>query len=514
MQKQPKPESRKLVPRWRELKRTPARELASSENYRDFGEINDQFNIALSQWDECPELESALKLSEFGMLGAESAGVTAAFQYVMSHPQVRDDLKTRFSQLSSDIPLISQGSAEEVSALISKIRHKLTLFPRHAILHCEIARLYSTLGQNKPAKRHLEMALRLAPENRYVIRSYVRFFVRSGKLDQAMAAFSKVKGTRDPWLLSAQVATADMAQSTKAIALKSIRDVLSDDLSPDQLSELAGSFGTLELNAGARRRAKRLFEQSAIDPNDNAVAQIVWANAREDLKIPVQLSDVPLSYEASALQFDADEDWRAALDHLRFWSKDEPFSLRPFAQGSYIAAEYLSDFVAAKEFAEQGLISNPKNPTLLNNLAFCLSELGEPERAMTTIVEAEKYDQDEDSRVAILATRGHILINLGNNVDGIELYKKAIEKAKSRREKSHAELAYLHLIKETTKFGMSIESVVAENLRKYFSEEGRSSIESKRVYKSIVNNIGKISFHGESKEVLQVDHPDNFSKIV
>jgi Flp pilus assembly protein TadD len=67
------------------------------------------------------------------------------------------------------------------------------------------------------------------------------------------------------------------------------------------------------------------------------------------------------------------ETWDQALVATRRWFEDEPFSARPAMLGSAIAASAMDDFFEAASIARRGLVSNPDDPGLINNLAFALA---------------------------------------------------------------------------------------------------------------------------------------------
>lgn len=485
MQKQPKNNLRKMVPRWRELARTPSRELFSSDNLRNTEDIDTHFQNALVEWNNKNDISTALKVAEFQMLGATSADSDKAVEYILSNRDIRDEVKTKILKSRQNIFNLEQSNLKNINDDIATLKSKLKNAPKNSILHCEIARLYATAGHRNKAKKHLQIAIKLSPENRYIVRSFVKFFIHDEDADQALNALKFTYNSNDPWLVASSIATSDLADKTQNIPLKRVRALLGSDQNPSQLSELAGAFGTLEIKAGARKRAKKLFLQSSIDPNDNSVAQIIWANENENLEIPFELNKIPMSYEASAYQFDSKEEWAKSLVFCRKWSHDEPFSVRPFTHGSYIAAEYQNNFHLALEFAEKGLISNPHNSTLLNNKAFCYSELAMFNQAKKAIEEAYKHDTEKDAETAIMATRGHIELNSGHWDEGISWYKRAIEDAKEKGQTSSAESAYLHLLKEIMKDGYSIDKTKLEEVDSFFGKDGKATIEGKAKFKSM-----------------------------
>ena len=427
MQKPPNKDARKLVPRWRQFERTPSNELLSSETSHNSGEIDAQFQAALAAWEDNRNVNTALQVAEFAMLGAESAKSAGALEFLLTQDNLRSEVKERL--VAKPLSDIETNEILEIGVL----KKKIATFPKHAMLHCEIARLYTALGQIDQAKKHLEIALKLSPENRYIVRSFVRFFVHSGDNERALSALKFTLTTNDPWLLSANVATADLANSTKSIPLKRIRNLLNSDIAPFQTTELAGSLATLELGSGKVKVARKLFQKSALAPNDNSLAQIGWANREASFTIRFEPATVPLSFEAATQELEEKEDWRNSIEACKNWSRDEQFSSRPFIHGSFLASEYMQDYATSLWFSDQGLTSNPKNATLLNNRAYALSELGRYEEAKSAIDASYRNDENNDAKIAILATRGHINLNTGDFHNGVNWYQQAIETAANHR---------------------------------------------------------------------------------
>ena len=128
-----------------------------------------------------------------------------------------------------------------------------------------------------------------APSNRFILRSAVRLYVHLDEPDTAHRVLSDSASTPvDPWLVAAEIAVCTLL-GRRSRLIKRGRDMLiSGHHSTRDTAELASALGTIELEADASKRARRLFGSSLDDPTDNAVAQAVWAT--RTLKISKSIS--------------------------------------------------------------------------------------------------------------------------------------------------------------------------------------------------------------------------------
>jgi hypothetical protein len=124
----------------------------------------------------------------------------------------------------------------------------------------------------------------LAPDNRYVLRSLTRFWVHQAEPDLALHFLSKFAATRrDPWLLAAQMAAEDVAHKGPSNWREAKRILSAEQFSDFELTELAAAFGTLELQAGSHKLARKMFRRSLTAPTENSVAQVQWASRRDSM---------------------------------------------------------------------------------------------------------------------------------------------------------------------------------------------------------------------------------------
>ena len=275
------------------------------------------------------------------------------------------------------------SSQRELQNQISKLRQLLHEEPKNPIQWVDLSRTYASLGQYKQSTHCMNIAVNLAPNNRFVLRSASRLWIHVNQNDKAYYILVRSDRTpHDPWLLAAEIAVGLAAEKKPKFVKKAQNILTSDKFPPSHISELASSIATLEWNNGAERKSRKLFRQSLIQPTENSIAQAVWVSGKEDL---IDLDNDHLqradAHEAKARNFYFDEVWDQAVEQCKRWQTDEPFSTRPGRLGTYIASVILENFNEAHQIATTALAANPKDPGLLNSSAYALINLGKHEEA-------------------------------------------------------------------------------------------------------------------------------------
>lgn len=321
---------------------------------------------------------------------------------------------------------------EGVRAKIRALKRSLRSDPRAGLLWSELARRYAALGQKHKAAEAMDIALALAPRNRLLLRSAARLNLHLDKPDQAHRLLSSASTTQsDPWLLAAEIAMAPLAGRRSLLIRHGRRIVDSGQFRPHALSELKSALATEAFAAGSDRAARRLFRSSLDEPTENAVAQAAWA-ARRGSRVEVGeqlLEDIEDSYEARAQVLAEEGDSHGAIFNAWKWFRSESFASNPAIFGSHEAA-LARHYDEAARFAELGLIANPYEFLLRNNLAFALASAGQVEAAAEQLDLVEASTLSEEHQQVLTATRGLIAFRQGNVALGRQLYKKTIDAAK------------------------------------------------------------------------------------
>lgn len=355
--------------------------------------------------------------------------------------------KTAGASALTDPPPVTP---EERHKRIHDLRTSLREFPRNPLAHMDLALEYAALGQANAALKPVEIALRLAPGSRFVLRSASRFFLHFDDRERAHDILRRAGPVKtDPWLLAAEIAVASAAGRTSSLVKTGRQILVSQDFPPVHISELASAIGTLEWNAGNRRLFRRLFRQALQDPTENTVAQAGWISRRiGDLGRDPRVFDTPRSYEARAWADIVEGKWIESLAAADLWLRDEPFAKRPAAFGSWAAQVTLSDFETAARFARHGLLTHPHDFTLLNNLAVSLANLGQVNEALQIFETIDPADAEALDKPTYFATKGLIQFRLGLLDEGRRLYRAAISEADSTKDTQAAVWALLHFARE------------------------------------------------------------------
>lgn len=451
-------ENRRIIPRWREFRVTLALgELLCPSVNKEPTEIPTALTNRISDWQAHRTRWFATDLLGAALvIGRPDLAVEAA-EFILAKPSdipaasvaAAERILTRDGRRLA-VPELRPVDEDAIEKRIHNLRMRLNNGPRNAIAWVDVAREYTLLGQSEQATRAIRIAVALDPVNRFILRSAARFFVHFGDAPGAHRLIRTAPSTPyDPWLIAAEVALGSHARGAPRFAKTGQRMIESANHSLFQTSELLSALGTLELENGKNRIAKKLFSQSLRSPTENAVAQAVWAS-KELSSFAFNVADynAPRSYEAKAWEFFTGGQWKVALQESNNWLLDEPFSAKPAALGSYIAATILEDYARAVVILKEGLLANPEEPILRNNLAFVLASQSKPTEAEEQIACIRRGNLSLPDEINLLATSGLVLFRKGQADEGRTLYREAMEKASQRSLDRHRGRAALYLARE------------------------------------------------------------------
>ncbi len=431
---------RQVLPRWRSATATAeVGELRSLGpallGERQLADLDEKE----SEWQTNPGLIIAAEFVAASVLSLVPERAADAAAFILGR-ESQDGLMARLAYRSLDrnsessAYLATQLNLDELKPFsrVAELRRLIRFDPRNAIAWCDIALQYSILGQAIQSTDSMLMALRLAPSNRFVLRSAARLWVHSGDPERAHRLLIPfAHASNDPWLMAAELAVASAGQRTPR-SVKAGRSLIdSKRTSAFNSTELASALATLELAAGETKRARRLFDHALADPTENSLAQAEWASQRmTGLRVSDEALSQPAAHEARARMFSEHRQWDRAVDEAWLWLLDQPFSLDPAAFGSCIAEMGLRDYTRAALFAEQGLQANPRNPNLLNNLAFAQLESGLIDKAEKHLGSIPAPALDNDDGISWRATVGLLAFRRGDRLGGRRRYEEAIEAAR------------------------------------------------------------------------------------
>lgn len=370
---------------------------------------------------------------------------------------------------NSNTPSFDQGVHDKGIA-IRALRKKISLEPRQPFAWSELARNQLANGDSDGAVASMACATQLAPTNRYILRSAVRLLSHvPADLDgDRVSWLLKRSGslTRDPWLLSAEIAASTAADKTSDFIGRAKKMLMDNKFHPRHLAELAAAVGTVEHQYGRHKKAKENFAQSMIDPNENAVAQALYV-AQDDKKIVVP-SDVlarPGSFETHARLAYTSGAWADVAQQCRLWLSDEPFDTRPAVLGSYLSFEPAL-VQQAQVLATMGLRCSPQDYLLLNNRAVAYAYSGLVAEAYSDIRSAVRIHR---SHPHIMATLGLIACRAGYVEYGLALYEQTIAWFAYLKDRDSLIRAVLYWLREAVRAGTTEGSAELSRVRAWIS---------------------------------------------
>ena len=420
---------RQVVPSWRSFQATLATgELGSTRPVREHHRVASRFlSEKIGAWQNQRTIGRATDALSAAIALNREQEVEGVAQFLRR----RTD-PASWPRSLAERALGIAGPINEAEASISSLRSMLKVEARDPITWVELSRVYANHGLHRRAEKSMTVALGLAPDNRFVLRSASRLWCHLDNDGRAHDILVRSERTKhDPWLIAAEVAVADV-RGLSPRYYKRARAMIDREDTPRHLSELAAAMATLHQASGHSKTSRRLFGRSLLEPTDNSLAQA--ACFARDLQLVIEPHHLllPRAFEAqSQVAYDSG-DWESCLSQSYQWSGDQPFSSRPFTMASFVASSVLQDHERALRVAEDGLKHNPKNFLLLNNAAFSAINLGDVSKATRLLTRATRAADSERKRVVLHATSGLLAYRSGEAERGRRLYTDAIAVAGTR----------------------------------------------------------------------------------
>jgi len=421
---------RTVIPRWRSLKATPTHELSvkaqPSAAKRNYQHVMDK---VVAEWERLPTAITATEVADAVSLLGDDPRAHTAIAYLRDQ---RDKLRPMVtSSLTKPSKAAALPSSADLRVQIAQMKSALKDQPRNSIGHVEIALLYAVAGHVRAATNHMEIALRATPNSRYVLRSASRLFVHDDQPSRALFYLHKSDAVRkDPWVMAAEVATADLAGSFPKWGTRELKTLAHTSHLSIHYSELASALGVIEDASGSHKKARKLISRSLDQPTENSLAQAAWmsANAKREyvsLNAPYQET----AYEAGVIQALHVRDFERADRFAWSWLNDEPFSSAPAIHGSYLNSIFTRSFERALAFAEHGLLSNPDDEALKNNRTYALIMMGRLDRAKDLLPSLATSQDKSRRQVFDLALHGLYHFKCNKFDEARRLYTTAVQKA-------------------------------------------------------------------------------------
>ncbi|NKY38138.1 tetratricopeptide repeat protein [Cellulomonas septica] len=470
-------DERFVVPRWRTFASTLA--VGELDVPRVTGEALDpsseEDKLDLSSFVRHPGLHLAGDLLGRALHGVEGAvDALPISEYVLGQDGSSAELRrlavaVRAAVAGEPVPLhqsFEVVSGADPGKIVRAARTSLRRNPRNPVRWIDLALAQTNSGELEKAERSIRTALALAPTNRFVLRAASRFFVHVGDPERAQAVVRPAASRmRDPWLLAAEIAAADIVGAGSELIPSARRSLRSGDFTPAQASELACAIASHEFEAGQDKSGKRLLDRALVQPTENAVAQAEFEARRGNFTLPDEILSREGTFEARAIAFGARSQWREAVRDAKKWQEDQSFAPDPAMYLSYVASVCLEDYYVAAEAAKVGLVANPGSAMLGNNYAFALANLGRVEEAEQVLDQYPASAFEESEQAVRIATLGLLAFRGGKGVRGRELYRDAFVRAVDAGSHDQAAFAAAFWAREELRLGSPMAGAVLEVAR-------------------------------------------------
>ncbi|MEX2604751.1 MAG: hypothetical protein WD361_11130 [Gracilimonas sp.] len=479
-------DDRILIPRWRDFQKTTnTGELSSLSNPNRNFDFEKKIKQKIDQWEKNKNTQDAIYIVNQSITTNTTKLATEPAKYLLKNKKLISKPLTKLCEsiIEGKESINNNSTVEKISQIngliqskISDIRRSISFNERNPIKWVELSRWHLVNGHFERAERAMLVAINLAPTNRYVVRSAVRFFIHKDNrfrtqeepsLKKAKKILSESQRLKnDPWLISAEIVVSDLLGKTSNFIKKGQDLIRSDNFSKFDLTELASTIGTEELKSGSYKNSFHLFAKSLLDPTENAIAQAEWASHHlTDLEINYAIRN---PHEALAKHYKHNDELEKAYEEGLLWCIDQPFSSDPAIFTSDIATDTYPPEKAYTLF-DFGLRSNPDNFTLLNNKAYLKAcELhGEDAEIILSKIAQDSLDPKE--KTIYTATKGMIAYSKGYFEKGNSLYENAKDYTKDKKLKAWVEIYHFQAQKILGLSSNKTEQEEAQELVKKFS---------------------------------------------
>ena len=359
---------RNIIPRWRDFKQTILLgELTPTKNiHLKVPSYPDPHQRKINDWKMDKSVRNAIELLNSSYILDDDASFLESSSYLEENPKFNSASISLITGKNLH-PNNNSNHSEQfenidhlesiIGILIKNLRSNIRYNPHNSISWIELARLYLIIGKEHAAERCILVGIQLSPHNRYVSRIAARFFAHTGDFKMAKNILkSNMAFNSDPWLIGADIGISSLQNKSSNHIKKAQKLVESKNYSFFELNELLSALATEELNSGSIKNSRKLFNQSLISPNDNTLAQAVWAN-RHINNINIyenSFEKIPNIFEAKAYKHFNLKEWGSSMSNALQWFIDQPFSREPASFGSFIACTVLERYEEAIKLCNYG----------------------------------------------------------------------------------------------------------------------------------------------------------------
>lgn len=440
-----KDEKRRLIPRWRYVHDAqPSDGFCSLPSSKSKFTPNTKYlDEKLSDWKTNQSISTAAEVVSCAVTIDKIDDAQECAKYILKNKDKTTAYVTKLAEQCLGLVNIGQGSRKctidtlkdnltnDAREHIKDAKRKLFENPRNVIARLDMARAEAILGNDRKALDQMDIALKLDPNHRNILRAASRLFIHLGEKEKAHQIIATNPGTKhDPWLMSVEISTANIADRSPRYLKNARRYIESTSAHPIHMVELCASIGTIDFLDGNKKNARKNLRKSFSVSTENVLAQARWLSAQNlSVDIPEMAWELPLSYEAHCWKMLQNQNWEQASEYCKKWLCDEPFSSRPARVGSCLGLSVLGDLQYAEVWARIGLMSDPDDNTLLNNLTVCLAYQNRIEEAIDAFKRIGMSDDEGLPTYVKIATAGLLNFRFGHHDIGRKLYQKAEELA-------------------------------------------------------------------------------------
>jgi len=348
-------------------------------------------------------------------------------------------------------------SAQETKTVsedfVRRGRTVLAVEYKNPILLIDIARELTARRHEKSALRYIRSAVALAPNSRFVVRAAARYYLHIGEQEMAHDLLLRSPLLRvDPWVQASEIAIATVVGKTSALLKRTLRSLgAAGEVGIDR-SELASAAATVEMMSGSNKRAKELFKQALLHPNDNSLAQAEWAATKLRLVVDEKALNIPMSYEANSHNAYRHQQMDDAIRHAQLWEQDEPFSSRPLDAQAYLL-NLQGCYSKALEAATKACDLDGDNFALSLNRLFSQIQTGDLEGAGEELTRLGRRPDVKSHATHFLANVGALAYSIADFELGRKMYQHAIRSARRRSEPRSEALARAFFARMATEAG-------------------------------------------------------------
>jgi tetratricopeptide (TPR) repeat protein len=435
-------EDRNVIPRWRPLITVEQRDLKSVGRFLKETHSNcaTDYSNQLEIWRKEDDLSAASDIFDTFILTGDRRLLLESVRMAERHnaslpPRMKHSLAEAFSKKIDPLERRKDLAAKEMDEAylirsVAIIKKRLVEFPRDALSHLEIARLYTILGQFKQAESSLFAARALAPDDRVILRATLQFYDIVAGLDDGLKIIRRSSRLQyDPWIQSAEVATSTLLGKSSQIAKKVSIYTNKDGLVNRDQSELAMALATLDRAAGVKeRKIFQLVKKALPLSTENGFSQAIWLSDQSSREFVNRFPDaMPSSeaYEAKVRLSIDKKEFEDARTFARFWAEDQPFSIDAIIEYLYLASVHSSIDDRSVKFAVRAMNVYSDNWNVLNA---CVLVFAEAKDFINSDIALQRLDREAPAgapRSFVEAARGFVSFSKGSFIDGRAFYERA-----------------------------------------------------------------------------------------